>query len=476
MSYNPIEYLKEGKVDFVFSLTPYDYKGLIIRIRQREDKLQIIHGFLNILKDKHPRFCFEIIYDMELFSSTTSYLLEKYIGWSFFSREMLRNFLTYTTIGKKYVLEHLDEIIENSKEKYEEILVYIFSDLESNFDFVEKLYLHKNLHTRYLFMKYLLLYCPEKITFVYDDITKYLTSYTHQEYEQMTFLPDLMDFKDISELAFLFLKHVNDKEMWEKLKEYILNTYEENNLAELLLDRFDIREFQKDSTRLFETSHSFKFQIYANYSAYICKSILDSYYEKIKYFKQEDHFDFAMMDVYSYGLGKKLENYVDKYLSISQNKQVEYLESGSTSSCYRFGDYVIKLVRSKWSYEDIICPNLYIILDNLEEDFVRGKDGVIKAGIEVQKYLKRSANNVPSEVLTFFKEELKRLGYYTTDSLIKGKCGDNCRLLDSYKDARVYDLESLPDIFKEYPMVLVDRDRVYELENRHPRQLRESFS
>jgi len=470
MAFNTLEYLKEGKVDFVYSLTSYDYNHLIENVRRSSNKEEIINGFLYILKDNRPRFCFSIIYDIEQFSTTTSYLLENHISYELFTPDMLKNFLTKTSIGKEYVLSHLEDFISNT-EMYEEILRYILEDIESNMDIVNKIYLHKDLHVRYLFMRYLVIKCPDKVDLVYDDIMKYLTSYTHQQYEQMTFLPELMDSKDISELARLFLTQVKDKETWERLKEYILEVYEENDLAEFLLNKENIEEFKKDADRLFLTSHSYKFQIYCSkYSDCVSDSIMNEFYETIKVFKREKQFDLAFVEVMTSGLYKYLKKYIDKYLAISEDKTIEYLESGSTASCYRVGDYVIKLDLFKWSYEEVICPDLYIILDNLEEKFIRRKDGQVKAGIEVQRYLKRSAKNVPCEVIRFFYNELKKLGYYITDSLINGKCGDNCKLLDSYKDYNIAE-EYIPDILKQYPMVLIDRDRVYKLENKYPKQL-----
>ena len=60
-------------------------------------------------------------------------------------------------------------------------------------------------------------------------------------------------------------------------------------------------------------------------------------------------------------------------------------------------------------------------------------------------------------------DELNNLGYYVKDSLVGGKFGDNCMLLDSYKDADCDDPESLPETFKKKPLVLVDHDLVYRV-------------
>ena len=163
---------------------------------------------------------------------------------------------------------------------------------------------------------------------------------------------------------------------------------------------------------------------------------------------------------------------VDKYLYLSREHSYSFLEAGSTASCYRIGDYAFKLVRTKWSYEPIICPNLYLILPNEEEVFLRNDKGVVLSGIEVQKYLRRSAKGVPLRIFANFSCELNRLGYYTSDTLMRGVCGDNCRMLDSYKDSGNL---NAPVWFKMFPVVLVDRDRVYRNDNKKPKQLREGY-
>lgn len=53
------------------------------------------------------------------------------------------------------------------------------------------------------------------------------------------------------------------------------------------------------------------------------------------------------------------------------------------------------------------------------------------------------------------------MGFFINDRLISEKFGDNVRVLNSYKDADTDDCKSLPEWFKEVPIVLVDRDRVY---------------
>ena len=79
--------------------------------------------------------------------------------------------------------------------------------------------------------------------------------------------------------------------------------------------------------------------------------------------------------------------------------------------------------------------------------------------------MNKDAREVPNYIFNLFDREIKSLGYYVDDKLIRGIYGDNCMLLDSYKDADCNNPESLPSWFKEYPLVLVDRDLVYEYDN-----------
>ena len=67
------------------------------------------------------------------------------------------------------------------------------------------------------------------------------------------------------------------------------------------------------------------------------------------------------------------------------------------------------------------------------------------------------------------------MGYKLNDSMINGQCGDNCLLLDDYHDADTRYPEDLPEWFKETPLVLVDRDRVYRIEQDYIKQQKSGY-
>lgn len=484
MAFNNLEYLEKGLVDFVYNLSEYDYKNLIKYVRKSDRRFEIVKGFLTRLRDSKPYFCFEIIYDMDEFMEDTEYLLNKYYNLDYFSKEKFELFLNNSSLGFIYLEKNFEDIIDKFKIDLDFIFKFLFDNLDRGMLLLKKLAYNSNLHIRYLFMKYILLNNFQCISLFYEDITNYLSSETFQELEQLSFFKEYMDMKDVCSLAYIFFDYNIDYFMWEKFKKFILENYQYNELAYHLLNfkreyisansyrlvenKRGIEEFSKDADALFLSSSNCQFNILNRFSEKVSKELIDLYIRQLKYFECNGKID----DVYSrldiYGLGRILMEYVDKYLSLSKDKTYSFVGRGSTASCYRIGDYVFKLVRTKWSYEKEICPNLYIILSNLEEYFVRDKQGVVLSGIEVQKYLSRDVSSVPKDVFIKLRNELGRLGYYSTDSFVDGPCGDNCRMLDSYLDSG--NLNS-PDWFKEYPVVLIDRDRIYRNENKLIKQL-----
>lgn len=474
MAFYPLERLQEGNCDFVTRLNENDYYKLINDVRNSFNKIDIINGFIEVGKSSFQDFTFEIIYDIEEYKSIVFELLnnEEIYNSTIKSVNKITNILYKTKWGKDFVFDNLNNILGN-EDMFKIIFSYIFLDYTNNYRFIEKLRFHPNLHIRCEFMKYLIVNHCDKVNLIYDDITKYLTSYTHQENEQMTFAPLLMNSDDISSLAIAIYDSKLDKSMWIKIKEFILTNYKSNKLSSLLLSsvtKDKIVEFSKDADRLFETSHDYKLEIYKSYSKYLSQKIITNFTKYINYFYKEGSFDKKLKKIIYYGLWDELKILVDKYLSLSKTEDYRYLTRGTTTSCHKIGDFVFKLDGMKWSYEDVICPNLYLIIKNLEEHFIRDENGHVVAGIEVEQYLSR-CEQITEKDAKWFNQELSSLGYYLKDTLIGGATGNNCMLLDSYKDADCSNPEALPQRFKDFPMVLVDRDLVYKKDNKRPKCL-----
>ena len=487
MAFNTLDYLRDGKVDFVFQCTSYDYEHLIENVRKAPNRIDIIHGFLFKLKVDLPSFCFSVIYDIPEFADEAYELLDiKNV-----TPEMLSNFLHNTPLGIKVLYENFDYFLSSSADKkyFDSIVKYAFDN--NNVELIHKLSRYTDLHTRYLFMDYLIRNHADQIDSIYDDITKYTTSITYEPYEQLTFLPKLMNPDDISKLAVLLLTH-NREADYKKLKDYILKDYKYNYIAsQLLTDEWIVdpethrllndpnremkeKEFNKDANELFRTSADYRYTIYLRHKAKISQELLNEFAHRIRYYLKEDR-SHDLESIYRCGLGQLLEEWTEKYMELSKSKEYGFVGGGTTCKCYRIGDYVIKLVKTKWSYEDVICPNLYLIAKNYEEIYLRDKKGIVDGGLEVQKYLTRRADNIDPKYFRYFDLALDRLGYRRTDTLTKGTCGENTMLLDTYRDADCSNTEKVPVWFRQYPLVLIDRDRIYPKDKAYVKQLSSGY-
>ena len=459
-----IKQLEQRNVDFFRNINEIDIRSLTDEIRNHPQRKNIVNFIVSKMNELDPIFVFYVIYDIEEYKKIAEKLaFENNIV---LTREEIINALN-TSFGFEYLVSNFDVILNEYKLNLGFIFEYLFKNFDKSKPLINKIKKYKDLHIRSLFMIYLAEKQPNYIKLLYENITDYFSA---EDANGVV----LMDVNDISKVAFALFMNRKYK-LFNEVKEYIFKNYPFNPLADFLLfksldlrmfpSRRRIREFESDADRYFEKSFC-RIDIYENYSKKISKELLEKFRECLLIFKTGNYQDslFKLLD--QYGLTKLIEEYVDKYMDLSVDKTHEFLLEGSTSSCYRIGDFVIKLDRTKWSYENVICPNLYLILPNLEEVFIRDNNGIVKAGIEVQKFLRRDVRNVPKEIFSFYLEELKRLGYWVADTLIDGECGDNTRLLDSYLEAA----PNPPDWFKEYPIVLVDRDRVYKLDNQYPHQ------
>ncbi len=458
MNFDAISNLQEGNYDFVLKLNSYLRNDLVLQIRNHEKRLEIISDFLPNLKKQCPEFCFDIIYDLEEFKEDNQDLLTNYIDYKHLSLKQISDILFTTSWVQFFIINYLTDIIaEQNPNTLEMVFRFLMQDISKNQDLITYFAFKESGNLRYLFIDYILKNDPLKIEEIYEDFTVYLQPESSIKME------------DLCTLAVNVLCSPLKKQYFLKIKKIILTNYPKNKLASKLLEKeindLAIAEFKNDANNLFLTSSDYQFQIFKNYSQWLSQDILNKFLKTISFFQRNNVYDGALENIYKYDLGQKLEEYVDKYLSLSQSQIVEPLQIGSTASPYRLGDYVIKLVNLKWSYEKIICPDLYLILKNLEEDYIRNKKGYVLAGLEVQPYLQRSAKEVPEYVLTNFRQELEKNGYLLSDTLVGGVNGDNCLLLNSYQEANCNNEQELPVWFKEYPMVLVDRDLIFNVNN-----------
>ena len=482
MSYNPLEYLdpdqikyldsmvealENGRIEFLSSISWYYTDLLVSMVRTSPRRKEIIDGFISRVDEIKSDFAYELLYDREEYKEVVRRIIaKKNIK---IDRNHLMSMLVNTSLGREYLFEEFDLILERFQVDLDFIFDYLFDHKETCKNLIERLKTYSNVHIRSLFMIYLIINDNEFLNEITGDINKYLIG---------------MSPNDVCEIAYTAFRK-GKRDLFQILKEYIFKNFETNNLAKLLLEhykvkqisdfdssitgstpvdnRLGVKEVESDAERYFKTASTWRIEIFENFSHSVSKELLEDFRKYLLFFRNPEDGSLSNnlrnLDRYD-NLTRKLQEYVDKYLALSQNQTHEYIRNGSTASCYRIGDYVFKLVYSKYSNSPILCPDMYLILPNLEEIFVRDDYGTVKAGIEVQKYLKRSAQGVPSEIFALWEAELKKLGYYASDRLIGGNCGDNTMLLDSYKEVKV----KVPNWFKKYPLVLVDRDLVYPID------------
>lgn len=434
--FKTFDYYKNNDIETL--INKYDKNKLINEIKTSEDKIAIIELILQEILDKYPEFCFELIYDLKDFEYQTIYLLEKYNLNNMIDQNKLFNILNNTNWGIEYVIKNFEKFDENKLK-----IVFFYSISSKNPKLLNTFKNNKNLHIRYLFMTYLINYNFKLFRELFPNILNYLKN-----------SDEVMNSNDLCTLAIAIKKYSLID--FENIREFIFNNYSKNSMAKVLFYK-DRNELEANIDMYYRTTNTMFYTIYNNYKKKLDKS-LTANLEKLLSIYGSESFERKIFDS---EFMPKLYEWTEKYLDLSKDKRTGFLGSGSTANCYQVGDFVFKLVKFKWSYEDVICPNLYLILKNEEEIFKRDQNNMVVLGIEVQKYLKTPANNISLDILKLWENELEKNGYILNDTLINGSRGTNAFLLDSYLDADVKDFSIIPEWFKKTPVVLVDRDRVY---------------
>ncbi len=464
-----VEYLIAGDIDFMERFSTEQLEYLVHEIRISPYKNNILFNSFKEIAKMYPVYAFKITFDMpeykeywlRYFRDDHSILLDY---------KFLLLFLLSGDWAVNFVNEKLSAIVLGNKESLFAIIRH--AERTGNFKLVNTLKNHWNMKIRSLFIIELLDAFPNMFNFIYDDVTEYFVKYDNNGKEI-----EIIEENYVSKIASLVLLHLKDEELYLKIREFILQRYSSNTLA-AELDRYGKlvasvnplnREYLiNDIDTLFRTSKNYKYVLFTKYGRYLNKDIYEEFERQIKPFTEID--DEMIADIFKNGLGDKFLEYVDKYLQLSTGaKVISDVGRGSCTRTFRIGDYVIKCSNKKWSFEDSICPDSYLVLKNLEEDMVRDSKGQVTGAVEVQKYLSRPLLVSEWQSIFNFQKAFQEAGYYIKDRLVDEEYGPNCRHLEDYRDADCENPEVLPDWFKEDPIVLVDRDLVFSLNNTNPK-------
>lgn len=464
-----VDKLLSGDLDFLDSFGDFYIDELIKNMIDSPYRRNILFASFDKILKKNLKLAFMISLDLKEYNNFWHRYLE--IDYSILlNYECLLMFLLKADWSRNFIYEKLEKLALEKRSVIFAVLRYTVRSGDSKL--AEKLAYSNNLELRGLFLKELLETHDYLFYNFYDDIIHYFVNL--DEYGNVA---SLMRESIVSNIASLVLIHGLGEDVYLKIRDFIFNNYETNTLAGHLdgygkynMDVFELNKAMliRDINMLFITSKDYKYELVSRYSEYLDADILKEFISKIEPFIKID--EEAISKIFLSGLGDKFLYYVDKYLEISTGAKV-IIDAGvgTCSRVFRVGDYVIKLSTKKWSMEDSLCPSGYLFAKNYEEDIVRKDNGEVTGAVEVQKYLTRPLNVNDLNVIETFLEELKRLGYYIKDVLVDANTGANCYYLDSYLDAEFEDEDVLPEWFKKNPLVLVDRDLVFKLDNENPK-------
>lgn len=482
MAYNPIKMMLEGDITFLterWDTSSHGESELIERIRNHPQRKEILTASLTKILKCDPYFAFEIIYDMEEYRDIFYKLIGK-LHIDFNSKRWL-NILNNTQFGEEYIYNNFNNFIEDDIYlKMDNLVEFLFKFSLMKEKWLDFFLKSQDMLLRGFFFISLVKIFPSTAKLLINENFN-LLEWEPQIGDQLMVINPQISMEHLSLFSSLYLKRTQDKQGFIRLKNYILKNYKKNDLARHLL-AFDAiktgdssvinlknnlanETLKENINELFVTSKNDKLFIYQKFRELINKDLMDLYANIINieksYPKMIMPSDRNLAHIYTFNLGENVEMLVDKYLSLSISKEIEFLDKGSCSSTYKIGDYIIKFGTGKHSTEKTICPNIYLIVKNLEEFFVRDEHGRVVANLEVQKYLSKKSTHLDESYFVKFSQELSKLGYWSAEYRSREGFGENFGILDSYKEADCANPEVLPDWFKECPLVLWDRDLIY---------------
>lgn len=458
-----------GDLDFLDSFSSTYIDALTKEIVDSPMREKILDEAFESLYKKDPIMTFKISCNSLKFSNIWRRRLESDYS-VLLDYNALLFFLLNVDWSKQFVFDRVEKLILNNKSCAFAIIRY--SERTKDYDFATKIANHYNLDVRGVFIEELIDTHSHMLFNVCDNLIDIFV-----RYDKEGNIAKVMDEEKVSRIASLLLIHGIGEDVYLQVRDFIFSNYEKNTLAAALdgygkynLDSLLLNKemLVRDIDKLFVTSKNYKYVLATKYCEYLDPTLLMEFRSKVCPFTWIDKD--AVNKIFLSGLGDRFLEYVDKYLEISTGaKVISDAGVGSCSRVFRVGDYVIKLSHKKWSMEDNLCPRGYLFAKNYEEDFVRKSNGEVTGAIEVQKHFTRPLVVDEEFVISKYQEALMNAGYYTKDVLTDKDGGSNCYYLDSYRDADCDDPEQLPDWFKKNPVVLVDRDLVFRLENKKPK-------
>lgn len=457
-----VEKLLNGDISFLVRMNQREMEDLIVEVRAyQEIKDKVIERCKIKLVGENPLCAFLLLYDME--------------EYRYFSEAFLRNHLDiledynflYRFLRCSWGEEFAKKNLKLLADSYY-LMIYMILNFcvhEGKENLLKELLYSKDFKIRGKAMYELMCNFPYLFLKYYPNPIEAMA-----EKDSNGNVTNIIDGDIASQIAYMALDNSMGHDLFNELKEFIFKNYDYNILASLLAgERREVGdlgiayldELKSDMTRFFLTSKDYKYELFKIGENSIDRDVYLDFKRRISPFLEID--EEMMEHIFLVGLGNQFLEFVDKYLEKSTGaKVVTDLGRGSCTRTIRIGDYVIKCSERKWDLK-INYPQLFMFAK--EYEFILAVDnwGDITGALEVQKYYTKPVLKDETKVIKAFFERAREYGYEIKDDAIGLNDKPNLFRLDSYKDAVYEDESSLPEWFKEEPVVWVDIDMIHKI-------------
>lgn len=431
-----------------------------INKHQRENTLS--KDFVVEVANRNPLAVVSCLIDNEEYQSFCLDLIKKDYNL-LNSREVLgKIFSNNNTI--KFVLDNLELIHNNLIYKVLFLNYFLNYAKHTNKELYKLIAYSNDLGVRTEVMHFLSEEDRESLRILYPNITDYFVI----KDENGNIVSQMKEI-DLSIIAANLFDFIFDVELFTEIKEYIFANYSKNRLLGFLAKNDEMEddifhfheEIVKDFDRLYKTSLNYQLEAVDKYKNLIPQEKYLIISKVLSLFRNRRE---TLEEIFRKGLDDDFIHMLKKYSSISEDSTIEYNNgNGSVTDMFNAGDFSIKFISGVhhfFSIEERYHP-CFLVNKVVEEKIYYDEDGNLLGILQVGQRLFRRVKDKNLEKL--FEDELAKLGYFVYDALIER---DNLYYLNDYHDADIDDPESLPEWFKENPVVLVDLDLMFRIEQR----------
>lgn len=363
----------------------------------------------------------------------------------------------------KFVFDNLELILTNLKNKTLFLSFFLSYAKHTNKELYKLIAYSNDLGVRTEVMHFLSEEDRKSLRILYPNITDYFVIKDENEN-----IISKMKEIDVSIIAANLFDFIFDVGLFTEIKEYIFANYSKSHLLGFLAHNDEMEddifhfheEIIKDFDRLYSTSFDYKLEALDKYKNLIPQDEYLKLSKLLTLFRNQRE---SLEEIFEKGMGDDFIHLLKKYSAISVKPVIKYYNSGTVTTVFEAGDFAIKYISSIYHYfsiEERYHP-CFLVNKVVEEKIYYDEDGNLLGILQIGQRLFRRVKDKNLEKL--FEDELARLGYFVYDALIER---DNLYYLNDYHDADINDPESLPEWFKENPVVLVDLDLMFKIEQR----------